>query len=83
MVELRGVDPTKITEILAAEGSSLIQEHILCIVELAKKNKDKADRSWPVLLKSNTFFTNIGAYLAGIRKPKNGIPIEPPKKAAV
>lgn len=47
---------------------ALIQEHLGLIVEYAKKNKDKADRSWPTLLKSNTFFGYITAYLAGVRK---------------
>jgi hypothetical protein len=47
----------------------------LYILDYAGKNKDKADRSWPVLLTSNQFFVFIMAYLAGIRKlpvPANG-----------
>jgi hypothetical protein len=68
-------DPSAIPEELKKSGSSLIQEHLLYILDYARKNKDKADRSWPVLLKSNQFFVFITAYLAGIRKvavPTNG-----------
>jgi hypothetical protein len=75
LVELQGKDPSAIPEELQKVGSSLIQEHLLYILDYARKNKDKADRSWPVLLKSNQFFVFITAYLAGIRKlavPTNG-----------
>ncbi len=75
LVELQGKDPSELPEILSTGGSRLIQEHLLCILDYAGKNKDKADRSWPVLLKSNQFFVFIMAYLAGIRKvavPGNG-----------
>jgi hypothetical protein len=72
LVDLSGADPRQIPGILDKEGSSLVQEHLLYIIDFVNNNKEKADRSWPVLLKSNSFFTNIGYYLAGIRKPKNG-----------
>jgi len=68
LVDLKKNDAAAIPELLKNEGSALIQEHLLYIIEYAKTNKDKADRSWPVLLKSNTFFTYITAYLAGIRQ---------------
>ena len=55
---------------LAKKGSSLIQEHLTYILDYANKNKDKANRSWPVLLKSTTFFTFITAHISGIRKGK-------------
>ena len=75
LVELQGKDPSAIPDELQRAGSQLIQEHLLYILDYARKNKDKADRSWPVLLKSNQFFVFITAYLAGIRKvsvPTNG-----------
>jgi hypothetical protein len=68
LVDIQKRDPSSILDVLAAEGSLLIQTHLLNIIDYAKNNKDKADRSWPVLLKSNAFFTYITAYLAGIRK---------------
>jgi hypothetical protein len=68
LVDIQKRDPSSILDVLAAEGSLLIQTHLLHIIDYAKNNKDKADRSWPVLLKSNAFFTYITAYLAGIRK---------------
>jgi hypothetical protein len=52
---------------LKEHGHPLIREHLQYIIDYAKSNKDKADRSWPVLLKSNTFFTYIMAFLAGKR----------------
>jgi hypothetical protein len=72
------MEPSKIPDWLATDGKDLIREHLLQIIDFAKSNKDKADKSWPVLLKSNTFFTHITAYQAGIRKalakPANGSP---------
>jgi hypothetical protein len=68
LVELQSKDPSLIPSLLAKEGSALIREHLLYIIDYAKGNKDKADRSWPVLLKSNAFFTYITAYLQGIRQ---------------
>jgi hypothetical protein len=67
LVNLQNVEPSKIPETLQERGTGIVQEHLMHIVDFAKGNKDKADRSWPVLLKSNTFFTHIMAYLAGIR----------------
>ena len=67
LVDLRRNAASLIPGILKDEGTALIQEHLLHIIDYAKSNKDKADRSWPVLLKSNTFFNYITAYLAGVR----------------
>lgn len=68
LVDLQKKDPSEIPELLRTNGDAMIQEHLLYIVDFAKNNKDKADRSWPVLLKSNAFFAHITAYLAGIRR---------------
>jgi hypothetical protein len=72
LINLQNIDPSKIPEVLEERGANLIQDHLMHIVDFAKGNKEKADRSWPVLLKSNTFFTHINAYLAGIRKQGDG-----------
>ena len=72
LVDLQKRDPSSIPACLAKEGTALIQEHLLHIIDYAKSNKDKADRSWPVLLKSNAFFNYITAYLSGIRLGGNG-----------
>jgi hypothetical protein len=61
-------DVSSIPPFLATDGSPLIQMHLLRILEFAKDNKDKADGSWPVLLKSNAFFNYVSAYISGIRK---------------
>jgi hypothetical protein len=68
LVDLQGKDPSSVPGILDKEGSSLIREHLLHILDYAKTNKDKANKSWPTLLKSNVFLDNIMAYLRGIRK---------------
>ena len=61
-------DPTTIPAAMESEGDSLIRTHLLRIMDYAKANKDKADRSWPVLLKSNTFFNYVTAFIAGTRQ---------------
>lgn len=65
--DLRKENPSSIPKTLNENGSLLIQEHLKYIIDYAKSNKDKADKSWPVLLKSNAFFLYITAYLAGKR----------------
>jgi hypothetical protein len=77
-VDFKKRDPSEIPDLLQTEGDALIREHLLYIIDYAKDNRDKADRSWPVLLKSNAFFTYITTYLAGVRRvqvaagPTNG-----------
>jgi len=68
-------DPSEIPSILQRYGAPLVQEHIKLMIDFAKENKDKADRSWPVLLKNNTFFSHVTAYIAGARAngPPSGI----------
>jgi hypothetical protein len=78
LVENQKTDSTGIIEELRARGSQMIQEDLLHIIDFAKNNSDKADRSWPVLLKSNTFFGHTTAYIAGIRRGSTkGQPNEP------
>lgn len=67
LVEFQRKDPFEIPKLLQDNGRALIQEHLLHILNYAKNNKSKADKSWPVLLKSNAFFGFIAAYLEGIR----------------
>jgi hypothetical protein len=72
LVSLQDFQPSKIPDTLKERGVALIREHLMYVIDFAKNNRDKADRSWPVLLKSNTFFTHIMAYLAGIRTTPAG-----------
>lgn len=60
--------PTEIPGLLQSGGDELIREHLLHILRYAKNNKSKADKSWPVLLKSNAFFNYVCAYLGGVRQ---------------
>ena len=71
LVDFQKKDPSEIPTILSKEGHTLIQSHLLNILNYAKSNKSKADKSWPVLLKSNAFFSYICAYLEGVRKTKS------------
>jgi hypothetical protein len=73
LVDFQKKSATEIPKLLQKEGTTLIQEHLLNILNYAKNNKSKADKSWPVLLKSNAFFNYICAYLEGIRRG-NGSP---------
>jgi hypothetical protein len=66
LVDFRKKDPSEIPQLLQKEGNALIQAHLLNILNYAKNNKSKADKSWPVLLKSNAFFSYICAYMEGI-----------------
>jgi hypothetical protein len=68
LVDNWAMDPNAIPEKLKSDGSALIAEHLQYIMDFADENQDKADKSWPVLLKSNTFFNHIAAYIAGIRR---------------
>ena len=67
LVVFQKKDPTEIPALLQTNGSSLVQEHLLHILNYARNNTSKADKSWPTLLKSNTFFGYITAYLGGVR----------------
>jgi len=71
LVNLQQVEAHNIPETLEKIGINLIQEHLEHIIDFAKGNKDKADRSWPVLLKSNAFYNYVMAYMEGIRKASN------------
>ena len=68
LAELRNQDPSTIPDILIGDGASLIQDHLLHIISFAKSIREKADKSWPTMLKSNTFFNYVVAYLRGIRR---------------
>ena len=76
LTALQGNSYSCIPSILSNRGEAIICEHLLHIMDYAKNNPDKADKSWPVLLKSNPFFLLVMAYIQGIRSatgaPANG-----------
>ena len=80
LVDVQKNSPSVIPVLLQEKGNGLIQEHLLYILEYAKNNKSKADRSWPVLLKSNAFFGFVTAYIEGIRSAASGAKIPDTKK---
>ena len=63
LVDLHKMDPAEFPNSLTENGSALIQSYLLHTIEYAKGDKDKANKSWPVLLKSNTFFGYVKAHL--------------------
>jgi len=67
LVDFQKKNPSEIPSLLEKNGRELIREHLLNLLNYAKNNKSKADKSWPVLLKSNAFFGFVTAYIEGIR----------------
>ena len=67
LVDLRRNEAAKVSGILEEIGEEIIREHLRLIVEFAEKDREKADQSWPTLLKSNTFFGHITSYLSDVR----------------
>jgi hypothetical protein len=74
LVDFKKVDPSLIPEVLQKNGQLIIQDLLNHIMTYAKNNDEKANKSWPVLLKSNAFFTYVCAYLQGIRAGGNAGP---------
>jgi hypothetical protein len=74
LVDFKKVDPSLIPEILQKNGQLMIQDLLNHIMTYAKNNDEKANKNWPVLLKSNAFFTYVCAYLQGIRAGGNAGP---------
>lgn len=72
LVEVSKIDPKEIPALMEKKGADLIQAHLLAVIGYAKGNRDKADKSWPVLLKSNVFFNYVTTYLAGVAKGRAG-----------
>jgi hypothetical protein len=69
LAAIRKSDPATIPGILQKEGSALIREHLRFMIDFHRDpTNPMADRSWPVLLKSNSFFGHIKAYISGIRR---------------
>jgi hypothetical protein len=66
-VKIRGMDPRKLPDFLAADRFDLIREHLYQILTYAEKNPKKANKAWPTLLKSKDFFNNFISYLQGVR----------------
>lgn len=68
LVEFQKKSLLTIPELLQTDGQALIRTHLVHVLNYAKNNTARADKSWPVLLKSNAFFSYVCAYLEGIRQ---------------
>ena len=67
-VDFQQKDPTDLPPCLNLEGDDWIREHLNHILQFAKANKSRASKSWPSLLKSNSFFERVCGYIQGIRR---------------
>ena len=72
--DFQGWDPAGLPSRLDESGEAIIREHLFYILTYARKNKSRAEKSWPVLLKSNTFFTRVADYIQGIRERNHPSP---------
>jgi hypothetical protein len=65
--DLLGKDPSTLPVYMEINGHNAILEHIGYILDCAQKNADVADKYWPTLLKSNSFFNSAVNYIQGVR----------------
>ena len=59
--------PKDLSARLASDGTVWIREILLNLLIFAEKNPKLANKSWPTLLKSSTFFSSFVTYLQGLR----------------
>ena len=62
-----GIVPKDLSVKLASDGINWIREILLNLLIFAEKNPKLANKSWPTLLKSTTFFASFVTYLQGLR----------------
>jgi len=66
-VKTSGGNPKELPAHLASNGVDLIREILLNLLIFSEKNPKLANKSWPTLLKSSTFFSSFVTYLQGLR----------------
>lgn len=71
LVGIREKSFSSIPGILERVGDELLQEYLGLVVKYARENEDRADRSWPTLLKSNAFFGFVTSYLVDVRESES------------
>ena len=59
--------PKHLSASLASDGTAWIREILLNLLIFSEKNPKLANKSWPTLLKSATFFSSFVTYLQGLR----------------
>lgn len=64
-VRLRNRDINKLISALDAGSTEILRRHLLLLIDYAKSNPNLT-KSWPTLLKSQSFFDNVSSYLKGL-----------------
>jgi hypothetical protein len=59
-------DPAQLPEHLKVNGRAVIQQHLRWIFDFARDNPDTFEKSWPSMMKSNTFVGKVVSYIRGI-----------------
>jgi hypothetical protein len=67
-IRIRKNNIDDLLEILENDQQKIIIESLSLILHFAKDNPDIANKSWPTLLKSQSFFSHISSYLKGLEK---------------
>ena len=59
-------DVNELLSDLEKNPQEIINETLATVLRFAKRNPDVANKSWPTLLKSQSFFTHVCSYLRGV-----------------
>ena len=65
-IKIKNKSVERLLSNLNANTNIVVNDIILTILNFAKNNPEIANKSWPTLLKSQTFFNHICAYLSGL-----------------
>lgn len=75
-VVLLGKDPDDVLRTLKKGHTEFIPVKLELLIDFAKQNPKLADKSWPTLLKSQTFFDHFASYLKGRSATGGKLPTE-------
>lgn len=69
-IRLRKESFSDLIENLESTGNRIIENVLSVIFTFASKNPDIANKSWPTLFKSQSFFTHVCSFIDGIEQQK-------------
>jgi hypothetical protein len=69
-VILQKKDPKYVVEKLGSGNLAPLLHELTMLLEFAKTNPSSANKGWPTLLKSQSFFDNVASYIKGRKAPK-------------
>lgn len=73
-VRIRGVTPERLAATVAAGKFDALLEVLWLILEFTSEKPEVARRSWPTLLKSQSFFENVTSYIRGLENAERTAP---------